>query len=142
MALVASLARDRGRPNEGMVFFVRREVAPPFASNTKVLDASGITVKTDSLQPSTGACGVRASQSLSSKTHLHFLSLIALTSSPKQLDAHQKTLAINLDDTSDDLYGGASRYVSIQRLEEMLGGERELLYFLASKFIVLVRPTS
>jgi hypothetical protein len=28
MALVASFARDRGRPNEGMVSSVRREVAP------------------------------------------------------------------------------------------------------------------
>ena len=87
-------------------------------------------------------------------------------SSPKQLDTHQKALAINLDPTifgsfaeigagqevarwflrvgaasgtvaktvsaydkevSDDLYGGGSRYVSIERLEAMLDREWSLL---------------
>ena len=91
---------------------------------------------------------------------------MALTSSSKQLDAHQKALAINLDETifgsfaeigagqevarwflrvggasgtvaktvsaydkevSDDLYGAGSRYVSMQRVEAMLGREWNLL---------------
>ncbi len=91
---------------------------------------------------------------------------MTLTSSSKQLDAHQKTLAINLDQTifgsfaeigagqevarwflrvggasgtvaktvsaydkevSDDLYGAASQYVSMQRLQAMLDREWNLL---------------